>query len=105
MRSRPWLCSSPCSRSIPSRSAFWTRWTPPWTRPTSGASPKPCAAWRTQTQFIVITHNRGTIETADALYGVTVGDDAVSRVISLRLEEAREMADRVARENAATAAG
>ncbi len=36
-------------------------------------------------QFIVITHNRGTIEAADALYGVTVGDDAVSHVISLRL--------------------
>ena len=33
-----------------------------------------------QTQFIVITHNRGTIEAADALYGVTVGDDSVSRV-------------------------
>ncbi len=33
-----------------------------------------------QTQFIVITHNRGTIEGADALYGVTIGDDAVSRV-------------------------
>jgi chromosome segregation protein len=38
-----------------------------------------------QTQFIVITHNRGTIEGADALYGVTLGDDAVSRVVSLRL--------------------
>jgi chromosome segregation protein len=47
-----------------------------------------------QTQFIVITHNRGTIEIADALYGVTVGDDSVSRVISLRLEEAREIAQR-----------
>lgn len=57
-----------------------------------------------QTQFIVITHNRGTIETADALYGVTIGDDAVSRVISLRLEEAREMADRVNLASAATAA-
>jgi chromosome segregation protein len=52
------------------------------------------------TQFIVITHNRGTIESADALYGVTVGDDAVSRVISLRLEEARELADQVALTNA-----
>ena len=40
-----------------------------------------------QTQFIVITHNRGTIEGADALYGVTLGDDAVSRVVSLRLPE------------------
>ncbi len=45
------------------------------------------------TQFIVITHNRGTIEAADALYGITIGDDAVSHVISLRLEEAREIAD------------
>jgi chromosome segregation protein len=47
-----------------------------------------------QTQFIVITHNRGTIEAADALYGVTVGDDSVSRVISLRLDEAQAIADR-----------
>ena len=54
------------------------------------------------TQFVVITHNRGTIEAADALFGITVGDDAVSRVISLRLDEAtaiadRAVADRVAR--------
>jgi chromosome segregation protein len=45
-----------------------------------------------RTQFIVITHNRGTIEAADALYGVTVGDDSVSRVISLRLDEAQALA-------------
>jgi len=53
----------------------------------------------------LITHNRGTIEVADALYGVTVSDDAVSRVISLRLEEARELADQVTRKNAAAPAG
>ena len=47
-----------------------------------------------RTQFVVITHNRGTIEAADALYGVTVGDDSVSRVISLRLDEAQAMAAR-----------
>jgi chromosome segregation protein len=47
-----------------------------------------------RTQFIVITHNRGTIEAADALYGVTAGDDSVSRVISLRLDEAQAIADR-----------
>ncbi len=46
-----------------------------------------------QTQFIVITHNRGTIEAADALYGVTVGDDSVSRVVSLRLDEATAIAE------------
>jgi len=47
------------------------------------------------TQFVVITHNRGTIEAADALYGVTVGEDAVSRVVSLRIEEAHSIAARV----------
>ncbi|MEO5703698.1 MAG: hypothetical protein ABIR64_01740, partial [Candidatus Limnocylindrales bacterium] len=46
------------------------------------------------TQCIVITHNRGTIEVADAMYGVTVGEDSVSRVISLRLDEATALADR-----------
>ncbi len=51
-----------------------------------------------QTQFIVITHNRGTIEAADALYGVTVGDDSVSRVISLRLDEAQALAAERGRE-------
>ncbi|MFH0750863.1 MAG: chromosome segregation protein SMC, partial [Chloroflexota bacterium] len=55
-------------------------------------------------QFIVITHNRGTIEAADALYGVTVGDDAVSRVVSLRIEEARSIADRVRAGNGVSAA-
>jgi chromosome segregation protein len=58
-----------------------------------------------ETQFVVITHNRGTIEAADALYGVTVGDDAVSRVISLRLEEARDLADQVTKKQAAATAG
>jgi len=42
------------------------------------------------TQFVVITHNRGTIEGADTLYGVTMSGDGVSRVLSLRLEEAIE---------------
>jgi chromosome segregation protein len=45
-----------------------------------------------RTQFIVITHNRGTIESADALYGVTIGDDAVSRVVSMRIAEATAIA-------------
>lgn len=40
------------------------------------------------TQYVVITHNRGTIEGADTLYGVTMGNDGVSRVLSLKLEDA-----------------
>ncbi|MFV9506614.1 MAG: chromosome segregation protein SMC [Oscillochloridaceae bacterium umkhey_bin13] len=39
-----------------------------------------------QTQFILITHNRGTIEGADTLYGVTMADDGASRTVSLRVE-------------------
>lgn len=39
-----------------------------------------------QTQFLVVTHNRGTIEIADTIYGVSMGDDGASRVLSLRLE-------------------
>jgi chromosome segregation protein len=40
-----------------------------------------------KTQIVVITHNRGTVETADSIYGVTMGGDGASRVLSLRLEE------------------
>ena len=40
-----------------------------------------------RSQFIVITHNRATIEAADAIYGVSMGDDSVSRVLSLRLAD------------------
>jgi len=39
-----------------------------------------------QTQFIVITHNRGTIEAADTIYGVSMGTDGVSQVVSLKMD-------------------
>ncbi len=38
-----------------------------------------------ETQFILITHNRGTIEAADTLYGVTMGEDGASKLMSLRV--------------------
>lgn len=41
-----------------------------------------------RTQFILISHNRGTIEAAGTLYGVTMGEDGVSRVLSLQVEAA-----------------
>ena len=37
-------------------------------------------------RFIIVTHNRRTLEGANAIYGVTMGNDGVSKVISLRLE-------------------
>jgi chromosome segregation protein len=40
-----------------------------------------------RTQFIVITHNRGTMSRADALYGVTMAESGISQVAGLRLEE------------------
>ncbi len=46
------------------------------------------------TQFIVITHNRATMEKADILYGVTMGADGVSDLLSVKFEEAQEYANR-----------
>ncbi len=39
------------------------------------------------TQFIVVTHNRATMEAAEILYGVTLGEDGASKVVSLKLEK------------------
>ncbi len=42
------------------------------------------------TQFVLITHNRNTVQTADVIYGVTMGRDSASQVISLKLDEVGE---------------
>ncbi|TAJ18281.1 MAG: chromosome segregation protein SMC [Dehalococcoidia bacterium] len=42
---------------------------------------------RERTQFVVISHNRRTIEAADAIYGISMGDDSTSQVLSLRLAD------------------
>jgi chromosome segregation protein len=39
------------------------------------------------TQFVVVTHNRNTVQAADVIYGVTMGPDSSSQVISLKLDE------------------
>jgi len=39
------------------------------------------------TQFIIITHNRNTVQAANVIYGVTMGRDSASQVISLRLDQ------------------
>jgi len=40
-----------------------------------------------ETQFIIITHNRNTVQAADVIYGVTMGRDSASQIISLKLDE------------------
>jgi len=40
-----------------------------------------------QTQFIVVTHRKGTMEEADVLYGVTMQEGGVSKLVSVRLDE------------------
>jgi len=47
-----------------------------------------------KTQFIVITHNRVTMHYANVLYGVTMGDDGISKLLSIKLADAEEMVGR-----------
>ena len=44
-------------------------------------------------QFVVITHNRVTMHASDALYGVTMGNDGISHLLSVDLQQAKEMED------------
>jgi chromosome segregation protein len=48
------------------------------------------AQFRGQTQFVVVTHNKTTMEMAEVLYGVTMPEGGVSRVVSVRLAEVEE---------------
>ena len=44
------------------------------------------------TQFIIVTHRKGTMRAADSMYGVTVEDAGVSKVLSIRLKDYEESA-------------
>lgn len=43
------------------------------------------------TQFIIITHNRNTVEVADVIYGIIMAEDSSSQVLSLKLDEVDEV--------------
>ena len=45
---------------------------------------------RSSTQFIVVTHRKGTMESADALYGVTMEQEGVSKLVSVKLVDIEE---------------
>ncbi len=40
-----------------------------------------------KTQFVVVTHNRATMQQASVLYGVTLADDGTSQLLSVKLED------------------
>jgi chromosome segregation protein len=58
-------------------------------------------AYSERAQFIVVTHQRRTMEAADVLYGVSMGKDGVSKVVSRRLEAPQEPEEERAVEAAA----
>ena len=39
------------------------------------------------TQFIVVTHRKGTMESVDTMYGVTIEDAGVSKILSVKLDD------------------
>jgi chromosome segregation protein len=45
-----------------------------------------------QSQFIIITHNKRTIAKADILYGVTMEERGVSKLVGMKLTQPREVA-------------
>src|SRR3989339_1574827 len=47
-----------------------------------------------KTQFIVITHNRASMRRANILYGITMGDDGVSKLLSIKLEDAGKVVEK-----------
>jgi len=70
------------------------------------------AATRRDTQFVIVTHNKGTMSACDLLYGVTMAVRGVSKVVSVELSEVDEIVpeavgpgDRPSAEDAVPAAG
>ncbi|MFH1030283.1 MAG: AAA family ATPase [bacterium] len=47
-----------------------------------------------KSQFIIITHNRATMQKAELLYGVTMGEDGVSKLLSIKFEDASKVVRR-----------
>lgn len=43
-------------------------------------------------QLVVITHNRETMSRAGIIYGVTMGSDAISKLLSIKFDEAAQLA-------------
>ncbi|MEX1164682.1 MAG: chromosome segregation protein SMC [Nitriliruptor sp.] len=60
-------------------------------------------SFRGHAQIIVVTHQKRSMEIADVMYGITMGPDAVTKVVSERLREGRAATERVLEERASDA--
>src|SRR5262249_15193075 len=56
-------------------------------------------------QFVIVTHQKRTMDAADVLYGVTMGDDGVTKVVSRRLPRRDDSATEIGDEGPGTFAG
>ena len=65
------------------------KWTRRWMRATSTGSSACLDRFVSQSQFIIITHNKRTIAKADILYGVTMEERGVSKLVGMKLAEER----------------
>lgn len=54
--------------------------------------------FQNDTQFIVVTHRKGTMEAANVLYGVTMQESGVSKIVSVRMEDLKEDENLVVKE-------
>ena len=52
-----------------------------------GRFAQPVRRFSEDTQFILITHRRGTMEEADVLYGVTMQESGISSLVGVRLHD------------------
>ena len=62
-------------------------------RPQHRPLPRPPARHADRAQFIVVTHQKRTMEAADTLYGVSMGDDGVSKVVSRKMPQRSSVAE------------
>jgi len=82
----------PSSATNQAPSASWTKSTRRLDEANVGRFTRLIGEMSGQTQFIIVTHNRKTMEMGSVLYGVTMQEPGVSKLVSVRWEESEALA-------------